>query len=185
MDDLFIPTSFRKPTLAISKRAPDSASPQSAAALDAQQAENAADDEARDFGSFFNEAADVLRDLNLLAAALLQNVFPTNVAGTLDQEDLLAVALERFELYQEQPHLLDPYLEAMVDICIVALRKAVASPDIFKTSFESNLKLIHPLLAFHRLCRVLYMLTKVRGHKTVGKLIATQNLLKNINILLK
>ncbi|XP_014442175.1 tubulin-specific chaperone D [Tupaia chinensis] len=67
------------------------------------------------------------------------------------------VAEERFRVimdkYQEQPHLLDPHLEWMVDLLLDAVRDGTSAPALVHLAFK-----------------FLYIITKVRGYKTFLRL---------------
>lgn len=60
--------------------------------------------------------------------------------------------------YQEQPYLLDPFLERMVSPVVTKLRDTLQAK---KSSADSR--------RVANLAKLLYWLTKVRGPKTVGK----------------
>ncbi|KAI8340643.1 tubulin folding cofactor D C terminal-domain-containing protein [Chlamydoabsidia padenii] len=60
------------------------------------------------------------------------------------------------DLYQEQSHLLDPYLENLVTPCMTRLRDLIQQRPIIP---EQS----------HALFRFLYLLTKTRGYKTIVK----------------
>ncbi|KAI8447345.1 hypothetical protein BY996DRAFT_988193 [Phakopsora pachyrhizi] len=79
--------------------------------------------------------------------------------------------------YQEQPYLLDPYLERIVIPVIRGMRRVlellqrpmeVKRPDgktfddIFSNPISAGIKL-------DQIAQFLYWLTKIRGHKTIGK----------------
>ncbi|KAM9296416.1 tubulin-specific chaperone D [Gastrophryne carolinensis] len=55
--------------------------------------------------------------------------------------------------YQEQPHLLDPHLEWMLDLLLEIIRDKASSPTLFHLAFK-----------------FLYILSKVRGYKTFLRL---------------
>ncbi|KAI9499220.1 tubulin folding cofactor D C terminal-domain-containing protein [Zychaea mexicana] len=65
---------------------------------------------------------------------------------------------EILDMYQEQSHLMDPYLENLVGPVIVKLREYVERPQDFS-----------PNSTGHLLFRYLYLVTKTRGYKTVVK----------------
>lgn len=67
--------------------------------------------------------------------------------------------LRQFDVYQEQSHLLDPYLEKLVVKVVAKLREHV---DLWSSN-QTSLQLCHILF------RYLYLLTKTRGYKTVGE----------------
>lgn len=62
----------------------------------------------------------------------------------------------KLDQYQEQSHLLDPYLESMVTPCMQRLRDLVQQRPIVPEQAQV-------------LFRFLYLLTKTRGYKTIGK----------------
>ncbi|KAF7234368.1 hypothetical protein EG68_11914 [Paragonimus skrjabini miyazakii] len=70
------------------------------------------------------------------------------------EEELLEEELKRvFNFYQEQPHLLDPYLERLISECLTVVHASVEKPK-----------------AFHFAFRVLYLMVKTRGYKSVIRL---------------
>ncbi|CAH7670598.1 armadillo-type protein [Phakopsora pachyrhizi] len=89
--------------------------------------------------------------------------------------------------YQEQPYLLDPYLERIVIPVIRGMRRVlellqrpmeVKRPDgktfddIFSNPISAGIKL-------DQIAQFLYWLTKIRGHKTIGKYL-TRTLMQSI-----
>jgi hypothetical protein len=66
------------------------------------------------------------------------------------------IDLCKLDQYQEQSHLLDPYLEGMVTPCMVRLRDLIQQRPIVPEQTQV-------------LFRFLYLLTKTRGYKTIGK----------------
>ncbi|KAJ3277479.1 hypothetical protein HK104_003260, partial [Borealophlyctis nickersoniae] len=71
----------------------------------------------------------------------------------------------QLDRYQEQPQLLDAYLERMIDPVISTLRSRIGEAytgTSESTSFPVLPRRLHPYFRF------LYQLTKVRGYKTVG-----------------
>ncbi|KAF5397755.1 tubulin-specific chaperone D [Paragonimus heterotremus] len=70
------------------------------------------------------------------------------------EEELLEEELKRvFNFYQEQPHLLDPYLERLISECLTVVHTSVEKPK-----------------AFHFAFRVLYLMVKTRGYKSIIRL---------------
>jgi hypothetical protein len=65
------------------------------------------------------------------------------------------------EQYQEQPSLLDPYLEGLLNPLLDAARYIIL--QVKETSRPQ-------LLEFHPLFSLLYLFTKVRGYKTIRNL---------------
>lgn len=57
-------------------------------------------------------------------------------------------------MYQEQSHLLDPHLETCVEPAVQKLREAIEA---------------HQHEQSHVVFRYLYLLTKTRGYKTIGR----------------
>ncbi|VDP89005.1 unnamed protein product [Echinostoma caproni] len=70
-----------------------------------------------------------------------------------DEERLEEELIKIFGLYQEQPHLLDPYLPKMIS----------ESLEVVKTSENGS-------RAFHFAFRLLYLMTKTRGYKSIIRL---------------
>ncbi|KAK4474745.1 hypothetical protein MN116_001870 [Schistosoma mekongi] len=58
-----------------------------------------------------------------------------------------------FNFYQEQPHLLDPYLEKMISACLDIVRCPLTKPEVLHFAF-----------------RILYLMTKTRGFKVIIRL---------------
>ncbi|KAI9279580.1 armadillo-type protein [Sporodiniella umbellata] len=65
------------------------------------------------------------------------------------------------DLYQEQPHLLDPYLELIIQPVILMLRKDIDDWLQENQTLVSDRSIV--------LFRFLYLLTKTRGYKTIVK----------------
>lgn len=63
-------------------------------------------------------------------------------------------------MYQEQSHLLDPFLEKLIDPVVAELRERIRA--------QGN------QLDVHILFQYMYMLTKTRGYKTIGKEIVSK-----------
>ncbi|GAA6037600.1 hypothetical protein JCM8097_006134 [Rhodosporidiobolus ruineniae] len=75
-----------------------------------------------------------------------------------EEDAVLRELCSLLDAYQEQPHLLDPALEYILDPLLVRLRDQVRLPS--------------PPLAgkrLNRLARLIYFVTKVRGSKVVGR----------------
>lgn len=86
-------------------------------------------------------------------------------AQTAFLERCTADALQKLEdsinVYQEQPYLLDPYLEHLVGPPALALQEAVCGRTSGDTgSLKESLEPV---------CRLLYIYTKIRGHKVICK----------------
>ena len=83
----------------------------------------------------------------------------------------------QLDVYQEQPHLLDSHLERIILPVMLRVRDRIRAWDAAQTldappskgapSTSAPLRFADPLL--HRLMRLIYALTKTRGHKTVAK----------------
>jgi hypothetical protein len=95
-------------------------------------------------GSYFAEAEEVVGTIEALTAD------PPLPAPTGRSLHWVTDVLER---YQEQPSLLDPHLEALVGPLMGAVRGRTAEGPSEKMS---------------ELMRVVYVLCKVRGYKTIG-----------------
>ncbi|KAI8140356.1 tubulin folding cofactor D C terminal-domain-containing protein [Fennellomyces sp. T-0311] len=85
-----------------------------------------------------------------------------NILATGTDVDTGAKTIKRLseilDMYQEQSHLLDPYLENLVGPVVVKLREYVEHPKEYTASSSG-----------HLLFRYLYLVTKTRGYKTVVK----------------
>jgi hypothetical protein len=91
-----------------------------------------------------------------------------NIVGGLagpDGESLVERACTIIDKYQEQPQLLDPHLEAFVTP-LVALVNAPEEARTGSGVWGAPIEIVH------RACRLLYVLAKVRGFKTVVKFFA-------------
>ncbi|KAM9493973.1 tubulin-specific chaperone D isoform 1-T4 [Clarias gariepinus] len=100
--------------------------------------------------------SDIMSQANLLAAftesaevrALISSLVELQEENSKAQE----VTIQRFKvimnLYQEQPHLLDPHLEWMVNMLLDLARSKTSSPLLIHLSFK-----------------FLYIISKVRGYK--------------------
>jgi hypothetical protein len=95
-------------------------------------------------GSLFVEAAEVTSTVEALTDD------PPRLATSNRSFDWVIIVLER---YQEQPSLLDPHLEAIVGPLMRAVRRRTTEG---------------PSEEMAELMRVVYVLCKVRGYKTVG-----------------
>ena len=98
-------------------------------------------DDICDAKSFFEEASECSR----LVAECIGGQGTDSAANRL-------VAI--FDKYQEQPNLLDPHLETITSPIILHLRAMILERRELKHS--------------NHLFRVLYVLTKVRGYKTIS-----------------
>ncbi|KAJ3091882.1 hypothetical protein HK102_012932 [Quaeritorhiza haematococci] len=91
--------------------------------------------------------------------------------GEHPTEELILDRLSKiFDKYQEQPHLLDPHLERLIDPVIRTLRDIIVKATqqelkerVVDAVEEQNAVDVRKV---HYLFRVLYVLTKVRGYKT-------------------
>ncbi|KAI9310691.1 armadillo-type protein [Dichotomocladium elegans] len=79
--------------------------------------------------------------------------------NTTDGIKALGRLSEILDMYQEQSHLLDPYLEAMVGPVVSQLRTIVVKENAGQDIHHNC----------HLLFRYLYLLTKTRGYKTIVK----------------
>ncbi|EQC36821.1 hypothetical protein SDRG_05653 [Saprolegnia diclina VS20] len=99
----------------------------------------------------------------------------------LEEEELTEDALDRFRAlldpYQEQGGLLDPILRDMVNPVMTRIRSVI---HLLQTSSEGN-TVAFPFQVLqdpaqrdllHRSCQVIYLLCKVRGYKTIVKLLS-------------
>ncbi|KDO16436.1 hypothetical protein SPRG_18037, partial [Saprolegnia parasitica CBS 223.65] len=99
----------------------------------------------------------------------------------LQEDDLTEEALDRFRAlldpYQEQGGLLDPILRDMVTPVMARIRSVI---HLLQTSSEGN-TVAFPFQVLqdptqrallHRSCQVIYLLCKVRGYKTIVKLLS-------------
>ncbi|KAJ0403682.1 hypothetical protein P43SY_003794 [Pythium insidiosum] len=145
--------------------------------------ENAAEedeDAACNQKKFFGEREQVLSLLHELVAAAPDALDSVSAAeGTLDRTSIQAI-LDR---YQEQPHLLDPHLRDLLAPVLSEVKKIItdmyrercgdrdasavedaSAARTFPCQIYRNPKL-------HRLFQVIYQLCKVRGFKTIVKLL--------------
>ncbi|CAH8535750.1 unnamed protein product [Heterobilharzia americana] len=77
----------------------------------------------------------------------------TEVLDPNKEESLEETLIKIFSLYQEQPHLLDPYLEKMISACLDAVHCSTSEPKVFHFAFK-----------------ILYLMTRTRGHKAIIRL---------------
>ncbi|TPX61395.1 hypothetical protein SpCBS45565_g07278 [Spizellomyces sp. 'palustris'] len=133
--------------------------------------------EADCFVSFFSEAdivdaalGDLLKTLDELHAALLQDVIPQS-DNDFDPEQLQIVDKinKILEKYQEQPHLLDPHLQRLVQPVIFKLRDTITVWHERHERDEEGIMLAKVARYLYPCFRYLYVLTKVRGYKTIVK----------------
>ena len=81
--------------------------------------------------------------------------------------------------YQEQPNLLDPHLEVMVSPVVNCLRKVMdhideeLSPSANSIHIPDSKRRELQAICLNYLYHVLYILCKVRGYKTVGRLLTS------------
>ncbi|TPX62107.1 hypothetical protein PhCBS80983_g00682 [Powellomyces hirtus] len=72
------------------------------------------------------------------------------------------------DIYQEQPHLLDPHLERLVQPTMQHLREVMAT--LYENEGDGRGALVEQcMVTFRPFMGFLYHLTKVRGHKTIIK----------------
>lgn len=119
----------------------------------------------------FFEEREQLREL---LRKVIQTRLPTPQSD-VDHEFLAAhtTVLEILDKYLEQSHLLDPYLHEMLDPVVIEIERVMAerryAPEIrdavtFPCQVYRNPRL-------HKLFQIVYHLCKVRGYKTVIKLL--------------
>ncbi|KND02583.1 uncharacterized protein SPPG_03041 [Spizellomyces punctatus DAOM BR117] len=133
--------------------------------------------EADCFVSFFSEAdivdaalGDLLKTLDELHAALLQDVSPQS-DNDFDPEQLQIVEKinKILEKYQEQPHLLDPHLQRLVQPVVFKLRDTITVWHERHERDKEGIMLVKVARCLYPFFRYLYVLTKVRGYKTIVK----------------
>ncbi|KAH8868717.1 Tubulin-specific chaperone D [Schistosoma japonicum] len=75
-----------------------------------------------------------------------------------------------FNFYQEQPHLLDPYLEKMISACLDIVRCPLTEPEVLHFAF-----------------RILYLMIKTRGYKAIIHLMphTVDDIEPSLNLLMK
>ncbi|KAI8082900.1 tubulin-specific chaperone D-like protein [Halteromyces radiatus] len=95
--------------------------------------------------SHFEHADQVKQQVNDLCTSSIQVT-----------DDLLKQLSIILDIYQEQSHLLDPYLEDLVTPIMTCLRERIQQRPIMPENT-------------HHLFRFLYLLTKTRGYKTIVK----------------
>lgn len=129
--------------------------------------------------SFFSEKSECLK---LVTSLLEVDSDPSKQES--DKKDAAVARLETiFDKYQEEPQLLDPELESIVLPLMKGIRSAVIAWDVAALSAESTETLVQkktevcafPFQAYRnprldRLLKVVYTLCKVRGRKTVVRL---------------
>jgi hypothetical protein len=83
----------------------------------------------------------------------------------------------QLDRYQEQPYLLDPHLERIVQPITLSLRKWLEYLQQHSTEFESSpigssdtLNIEQLSEKLQKLSHLLYFIVKVRGYKTIGEL---------------
>ncbi|KAI5480996.1 tubulin-specific chaperone D [Pseudohyphozyma bogoriensis] len=96
--------------------------------------------------------------IELLSSSLFDEPSPKENTAETHLLSRLCLILDE---YQEQSYLLDPHLEDLVKPLIVALRSFFSDPA--STSLLASTRL-------HRLSRLIYTFTKVRGAKTILRL---------------
>ncbi|TPX38881.1 hypothetical protein SeLEV6574_g07547 [Synchytrium endobioticum] len=115
--------------------------------------------------SHFEDHNVFIRGLEVLKLSLDQ---PDNAASHAhasayahahELNQMLATLIHILEKYQEQPHLLDPHLQEITLPTVLHLRLYISNPPINPTR----------TICIHRLFKLLYSLTKVRGYKTIIK----------------
>ncbi|TPX36633.1 hypothetical protein SmJEL517_g01309 [Synchytrium microbalum] len=110
--------------------------------------------------SHFEEYNTFIRGVTVLKSSL----DPGIAVDSVQLDRILATLTHVLAKYQEQPHLLDPHLEEIIQPLIIQLRISIAS---HASSPSSNPKSNQTCM--HRTFRLLSSLTKVRGYKTVIK----------------
>ncbi|ORX81575.1 ARM repeat-containing protein [Basidiobolus meristosporus CBS 931.73] len=121
--------------------------------------------------TFFKEAEQFKNSLEELISICRKNgQIPV---GDIDskREKCLTIELSKIlEQYQEQPHLLDPHLESIVNPLIAELRNKLTSTQIVgDPACESEKVERRNINSHHSLFQILYVLSKVRGYKTIVK----------------
>ncbi|CEG50500.1 Beta-tubulin folding cofactor D [Plasmopara halstedii] len=118
----------------------------------------------------FFEERDQVREL---LRKLIQIQFPTQKSD-VDREFLTAHAtvLTILDKYLEHSHLLDPYLREMLDPLVTEIKRVMAERTI-----EARKRVVFPCQVYrdprlHKLFQIVYQLCKVRGYKTVIKLLS-------------
>jgi hypothetical protein len=137
------------------------------------------------FASFFEEAPEFFRIIEAITKHVTHHL---DIALTIPEPELQKQLnelqhasgkdfwpyLKRSEIlltkYQEQPNLLDPHLENMVTPLIAESRKAMARLEEYNITVDtaSRERLSSISWSLHPHYRLLYLITKVRGYKTVG-----------------
>ncbi|CEG79200.1 hypothetical protein RMATCC62417_13696 [Rhizopus microsporus] len=104
--------------------------------------------------SHFEDKEDFMANLEIIIQ---------NKASTQDCSKALVRLGDVLDLYQEQPHLLDPYLESFIQPVMQTLRENI---DSWLQENGANKGVPEDTI---RLFRFLYLLTKTRGYKTIVK----------------
>ncbi|KAJ3045625.1 hypothetical protein HK097_001161 [Rhizophlyctis rosea] len=105
----------------------------------------------------------------------------TGLVANLNGDDVIALSVEQqrdldkicgtLDQYQEQPHLLDPHLEQLIDPVVTGLRRHIGKTfgGAKRTESAQERDIVVKL---HPFFRYIYHLTKVRGYKTVVKFLS-------------
>ncbi|PHZ15957.1 ARM repeat-containing protein [Rhizopus microsporus ATCC 52813] len=104
--------------------------------------------------SHFEDKEDFMANLEIIIQ---------NKASTQDCSKALVRLGDVLDLYQEQPHLLDPFLESFIQPVMQTLRENI---DSWLQENGANKGVPEDTI---RLFRFLYLLTKTRGYKTIVK----------------
>ncbi|CAH8582722.1 unnamed protein product [Schistosoma turkestanicum] len=80
----------------------------------------------------------------------LISAIKVEVSNFRKKEYLEDTLVHIFNQYQEQPHLLDPYLGKMISACLDVVYRSSSDPEVFHFAF-----------------RILYLMTKTRGYKAI------------------
>nr|CDS28117.2 tubulin specific chaperone D [Hymenolepis microstoma] len=83
----------------------------------------------------------------------LLNEACTSIGDIRKEETLLTRLTIIFGWYQEQPHLLDPYLPEMLSKCISIINENIENPKIY-----------------HFIFKIIHLMTKTRGYKSLVRL---------------
>lgn len=142
--------------------------------------------------SYFEEADQFLSGLQTLLTSFERHVTTPSTqsaadtklsqeeAESLDNESkICATHAKIIDKYQQIPQLLDSYLDRIITPIINILRQAVLlsqQSEALQSRFQS--KDCPEGIRLHRLCKLLYQLSKLRGWKTIGNFNFHQLLIK-------
>ncbi|RLN62335.1 hypothetical protein BBJ29_007577 [Phytophthora kernoviae] len=122
---------------------------------------------------FFEEREQVRGLLNQLVATR----FPTPLSD-VDREFLAAhdTVTQILDKYLEQSHLLDPYLHEMLDPIVAEIKRVMTERRNALETAATDEAMAFPCQVYrdprlHKLFQIVYHLCKVRGYKTVVKLL--------------